>query len=144
MIPVGLILTSEIIGKEIIGETSKGIFGLLTGINEFNIPYINIFLEDLDIYKIVELVESLFNEMNNEHHTIEHIPAQILAYKNLHEINLKIKKELGILKENIELSKDYWFKYFRTPPYHDNLENLRRYKKILDSRLDIVLRLQNC
>lgn len=144
MIPVGLILTSEIIGKEIIGETSKGIFGLLTGINEFNIPYINIFLEDLDIYKIVELVESLFNEMNNEHHTIEHIPAQILAYKNLHEINLKIKKELEILKENIELSKDYWFKYFRTPPYHDNLENLRRYKRILDSRLDIVLRLQNC
>ena len=144
MIPVGLILTSEIIGKEIIGETSKGIFGLLTGINEFNIPYINTFLEDLDIYKIVELVESLFNEMNNEHHTIEHIPAQILAYKNLHEINLKIKKELEILKENIELSKDYWFKFFRTPPYHDNLENLKRYKKILDSRLDIVLRLQNC
>ncbi len=144
MIPVGLIFTSEIIGKEIIGETSKGIFGLLTGINEFNIPYINTILEELDIYKIVEIVESLFTKANDEHHTLELIPAQLLAYKNLHEINIKIKDELEVLKTNIELSKDYWFKSFRTPPYHENLENLKRYKKILDSRLDLVFRLQNC
>ena len=144
MIPVGLIFTSEIIGKEIIGETSKGIFGLLTGINEFNIPYINTILEELDIYKIVEIVESLFTKANDEHHTLELIPAQLLAYKNLHEINIKIKDELEVLKTNIELSKDYWFKSFRTPPYHENLENLKRYKKILDSRLDLVFKLQNC
>ena len=144
MIPVGLIFTSEIIGKEIIGETSKGIFGLLTGINEFNIPYINTILEELDIYKIVEIVESLFTKANDEHHTLELIPAQLLAYKNLHEINIKIKDELEVLKTNIELSKDYWSKSFRTPPYHENLENLKRYKKILDSRLDLVFRLQNC
>ena len=144
MIPVGLIFTSEIIGKEIIGETSKGIFGLLTGINEFNIPYINTILEELDIYKIVEIVESLFTKANDEHHTLELIPAQLLAYKNLHDINIKIKNELEVLKTNIELSKDYWFKSFRTPPYHENLENLKRYKKILDSRLDLVFRLQNC
>ena len=104
MIPVGLIFTSEIIGKEIIGETSKGIFGLLTGINEFNIPYINTILEELDIYKIVEIVESLFTKANDEHHTLELIPAQLLAYKNLHDINVKIKNELGVLKTNIELS----------------------------------------
>ena len=42
MLPVtGLLITSEIIGKEIIGETSKGIFSLLSGISEFDIPYIN-------------------------------------------------------------------------------------------------------
>ena len=143
MLPVGLIFTSEIIGKEIIGETSKGIFGLLTGINEFNIPYINTLLEELDIYKIVEIVESLFDQINKTNHTIEYIPAQLMAYKNLHEINVKIKNELEEIKKNIELSKDYWFKSFRTPPYHENLENLKRYKKILDSRLELVFRLQN-
>lgn len=143
MLPVGLIFTSEIIGKEIIGETSKGIFGLLTGINEFNIPHVNTILEELDIYKIVEIVESLFEEINKGQHTIEYIPAQIMAYKNLHEINVKIKEELESLKENIELSKQYWFTYFRTAPYHGNLINLKRFKKILDSRLELVFRLQN-
>lgn len=143
MIPVGLIFTSEIIGKEIIGETSKGIFGLLTGINEFNIPHVNKILENLDIYKIVEIVESLFEEVSKEHHTIEYIPAQILAYKNLHEINVKIKDELEELKKNIEVAKEYWFTYFRRAPYHDNIENLKMFKKILDQRLDLVLKLRN-
>ena len=81
--------------------------------------------------------------MNKSHHTIEYIPAQLMAYKNLHEINVKIKEELEGLKENIELSKEYWFTYFRTAPYHENLVNLKRYKKILDSRLELVFRLQN-
>lgn len=144
MLPIGIIFTSEILGKEIIGETSKGIFGLLSGINEFNIPYINTILEELDIYKIVEIVESLFNDTNKEHNSFDFIPAQLLAYKNLHDINIKIKSELELLKKNIELSKDYWLKSFRTPPYHENLENLKRYKKILDSRLELVFRLQNC
>ena len=55
-------ITSEIIGKEIIGETSRGIFGLLSGISEFDIPYINMIFEDLDIMKTIELVESLFQK----------------------------------------------------------------------------------
>ena len=142
MLPVaGLVFTSEIIGKELIGETSKGIFGLLSGINEFNIPYINQLLEDLDIMKTIELVESLFHERTKNEHIIQLTQSQILAFNNLHEINIKIQNELELIKKKIEESKDYWFKYFRTAPYHENLENLKRYKKILDSRLDIVLKL---
>tara|TARA_B100000795_G_C22799143_1_gene440890 strand:- start:260 stop:694 length:435 start_codon:yes stop_codon:yes gene_type:complete len=142
MLPiVGLAFTTEIIGKEIIGETSKGIFGLLLGINEFNIPYINLLLEDLDILKIIELVESLFREKTSFESMIFLSPAQILAYNNLHDINLKIKNELEIITTKIEESKNWWFKYFRTAPYHYNLENLKRYKKILDRRFDIVLKL---
>ena len=142
MIPIaGLVFTSEILGKEIIGETSKGIFGLLSGINEFNIPYINLLLEDLDILKIIELVESLFEEKTSSESMKFLSPSQILAYNNLHDINLKIKDELEIIKTKIEDSKNWWFKFFRKAPYHSNLENLKRYKKILDSRLDIVLKL---
>ena len=142
MLPVaGLVFTSEIIGKELIGETSKGIFGLLSGINEFNIPYINQLLEDLDIMKTIELVESLFHERTKNEHIIQLTQSQILAFNNLHEINIKIQNELELIKKKIEESKDYWFKYFRTAPYHENLDNLKRYKKILDSRLDIVLKL---
>lgn len=142
MLPLaGLVFTSEIIGKELIGETSKGIFGLLSGINEFNIPYINQLLEDLDIMKTIQLVESLFHERTNNEHIIQLTQSQILAFNNLHEINIKIQNELELIKKKIEESKDYWFKYFRTAPYHENLDNLKRYKKILDSRLDIVLKL---
>lgn len=142
MLPVaGLMITSEIIGKEIIGETSKGIFGLLSGISEFDIPYINTIFEDLDILKTIELVESLFKEKTENQNTIMLSHSQILALNNLHDINTKIKNELELIKKGIEDSKDLWFKYFRTAPYHKNLENLKRYKKILDSRFDIALKI---
>ena len=142
MLPVaGLMITSEIIGKEIIGETSKGIFGLLSGISEFDIPYINTIFEDLDILKTIELVESLFKEKTENQNTIMLSHSQILALNNLHDINTKIKDELELIKKGIEESKDLWFKYFRTAPYHKNLENLKRYKKILDSRFDIALKI---
>ena len=142
MLPVaGLMITSEIIGKEIIGETSKGIFGLLSGISEFDIPYINTIFEDLDILKTIELVESLFREKTENQNTIMLSHSQILALNNLHDINTKIKTELELIKKGIEESKDLWFKYFRTAPYHKNLENLKRYKKILDSRFDIALKI---
>ena len=142
MIPVaGLMITSEIIGKEIIGETSKGIFSLLTGISEFDIPYINTILEDLDIMKTIELVESLFHEKTENQNVIMLSKSQILALNNLHDINTKINNELQEIKKGIEDSKDYWFKYLRTAPYHKNLENLKRFKKILDSRLDLALKI---
>ena len=142
MLPVaGLMITSEILGKEIIGETSKGIFGLLSGISEFDIPYINMIFEDLDIMKTIELVESLFHEKTENENVIMLSQSQILALNNLHDINKKIKNELELVKKGIEESKDYWFKSFRTAPYHKNLDNLKRYKKILDSRLDLALRI---
>jgi hypothetical protein len=142
MLPVaGLMLTSEIIGKEIIGETSKGIFGLLSGISEFDIPYINTIFEDLDIMKTIELVESLFKEKTENQNMIMLTSTQILALNNLHDISTKIQKELELIKKGIEESKNYWFKFFRTAPYHQNLENLKRYKRILDSRLDLALKI---
>tara|TARA_Y100000389_G_C17296544_1_gene430772 strand:+ start:301 stop:732 length:432 start_codon:yes stop_codon:yes gene_type:complete len=142
MLPVaGLMLTSEIIGKEIIGETSKGIFGLLSGISEFDIPYINTIFEDLDIMKTIELVESLFKEKTENQNMIMLTSTQILALNNLHDISTKIQKELVLIKKGIEESKNYWFKFFRTAPYHQNLENLKRYKRILDSRLDLALKI---
>ena len=142
MLPVaGIVFTSEIIGKEIIGETSKGIFGLLSGISEFDIPYINTIFEDLDIMKTIELVESLFKEKTESQNMIMLTDTQILALNNLHDISTKIKKELELIKSGIEESKNYWFKFFRTAPYHQNLENLKRYKRILDSRLDIALKI---
>ena len=142
MLPVaGIIFTTEIIGKEIIGETSKGIFGLLSGISEFDIPYINTIFEDLDIMKTIELVESLFKEKTESQNMIMLTDTQILSLNNLHDISTKIKKELELIKSGIEESKNYWFKFFRTAPYHQNLENLKRYKRILDSRLNIALKI---
>ena len=142
MLPVaGIVFTSEIIGREIIGETYKGIFGLLSGISEFDIPYINTIFEDLDIMKTIELVESLFKEKTESQNMIMLTDTQILALNNLHDISTKIKKELELIKNGIEESKNYWFKFFRSAPYHQNLENLKRYKRILDSRLDIALKI---
>ena len=142
MLPVaGIIFTTEIIGKEIIGETSKGIFGLLSGISEFDIPYINTIFEDLDIMKTIELVESLFKEKTESQNMIMLTDTQILSLNNLHDISTKIKKELELIKSGIEESKNYWFKFLRTAPYHQNLENLKRYKRILDSRLNIALKI---
>ena len=142
MLPIAtLVFTGEIFKKEIICETSRGILGLLSGISEFNIPYITQLLEDLDIIKTIELVESIFNDNTSHDKLILLSPSQILSLNNLHEINLKIEKELKEIKTKVDESKNYWFKYLRTAPYHNNLENLKRFKNILDSRLDIALKL---
>ena len=85
-IQLGFFFISELIGKEIISDTYKSINNSVTSIREFNEVSVNIILEELDILKKIEIVNSLFNEIEGIGNK-----TKILALNNLHEISDKIK-----------------------------------------------------
>jgi len=135
-LPIGSFFISELIGKEVILETYHGINSSLSSIQSFNLESVNLVLERLDIAKKIEIVNSLFEDRDDVlDKTI------VLALNNLHEISEKIEKELVEIKKDIEYSKTLYFSYLRSKPYFEKLKNLECHSSILDSRLDLFLRL---
>ena len=135
-IPIGSLFISELIGKEVISDTYKNINSSLTNIESFNEENVNQVIEELDINKKIGIVNSLFE--NIEH---EHDKTKILALNNLHDISNKIERELDEIHKDLEYTKTIYFSYFRSKPYFQKLKKLKVHSKILDNRLDIVLKL---
>ena len=51
----------EIIGKEIIIESTKAVLGLVTDLEDHEDPYVNRVIEDLDIHVTISTIESLID-----------------------------------------------------------------------------------
>ena len=136
-LPIGSLFITELIGKEVITDTMKGINSSLSSIQSFNLENVNIVLEQLDISKKIEIVNSLFESIE-----CEMDKTKILALNNLHEISEKIEKELVEIKKDIEYTSTIHFSYFRSKPYFDKLKRLEKHSFILDNRLDLFLRLK--
>tara|TARA_Y200000002_G_C22589983_1_gene624775 strand:+ start:607 stop:1038 length:432 start_codon:yes stop_codon:yes gene_type:complete len=135
----GMILTSDVVSREVISGTTGTIYRLLSGISEFDLEHVNQLLEELDLNKKIEIVESLFD--NNRYEPTK--KTFNIALNNLHEISEKISLELKEIKKDIEYTKTLYFKQFRSHKYMKNLENLKKHSKILDNRLDLVIKLSD-
>lgn len=136
VLPLSSFFISELISKEVILETYHGINSSLSTIKSFNLENVNLVLERLDISKKIEIVNSLFDEREDVlDKTI------VLALNNLHEISEKIEKELEEIKKDIEFSKSLYFSYLRSKPYFEKLKKLECHSSILNSRMDLFLRL---
>ena len=133
----GILLSGDIVSKEIVSTTVSNIYKTITGISEYNLEHINELLEELDLYKKIEIVESIFenNKLDISKKTYN------IALNNLHEISEKISNELETLKNDIEHYKTLYLKNFRNHNYVKILQNLKRHSKILDNRLDLLLKL---
>ena len=136
MIPVGLIFTSELIGKEVLGETSKSIYNSISNISNFNETFLIKTIEELDLLKKIEIVNSLYdNSSDLKNKTI------ILALNNVHDISVKIENELKDIEKDIEYFKTLYFQYIRGLPYMEKINNLKKHSKILDDRLNLLIQL---
>lgn len=133
----GMILTTDVVSREVISTTTSSIYNLLSGINAFDLQHVNQLLEELDLNKKVEIVESLFD--NNKFDLLR--KTYNIALNNLHEISEKISLELKEIKKDLEYSETLYFKSFRNHKYLKSLENLKKHSKILDDRLDLVIKL---
>ncbi len=133
----GILLTSEIVSKDIISGTSLKIYNSLSGISEFDLEHVNQLLEEFDLFKKIEIVESLFE--NNKYDISK--KTYNIALNNLHEISEKISKELEDIHKDIEYTKTLYFRIFRTHKYMKHLDNLKKFSNILDKRLELVVRL---
>ena len=131
-------ITTDLISSEIIRDTSKKIYSSIGGIYNYNVPHVNKLIEKLDIQMKIEIVKSLF-ETNNNSSKLNN--TLVIALNNLQNISKTIEKELKEIEEQVEYSKTIYFAYFRECPYAQNLENLITHSKILDNRLDLVIKL---
>ena len=66
-LPIGSLFISELIGKEMITETYKSINSSIYNIQSFDIELVNQILEELDILKKIEIVNSLFENLETLH-----------------------------------------------------------------------------
>ena len=137
-LPLGSLFLGELIGKEVIIDTYHGVNASMSSIKSFNMESVNTLLEHLDISKKIEIINSLFIE--NE---LETNKTKVLALNNLHEIVEEINKELDEIKKDLEYCKTIYFSYFRSKPYFDKLKKLENHTKLLDSRLDLYLKISS-
>lgn len=137
MLPLGSLFLTELIGKEMISDSYKNINSSIYNIRSFDIEYVNHVLEDLDILKKIEIVNSLFENIE-----IEHNKTKVIALNSLHDIADKIQKELTEIKKDIEYTKTIYFSYFRSKPYFEKLNKLKNHSKILDQRMNLVLQIK--
>ena len=138
----------EIIGKEIIIESTKKVLGILTDLEDHEDPYVNRTIEELDINNKISIIKSLINSRsltrieNNtkETNSINFKMSTInLCIKNLNKIIEKISLELENIKKLVPLHKLKWFHSWREPEYYKNLDELKKYNNIMDGRLKLFL-----
>ena len=119
-----------------ITETYKSINSSIYNIQSFDIELVNQILEELDILKKIEIVNSLFENLETLHDK-----TKVMALNNLHDIAEKIQQELKDIHKDIEYTKTIYLAYFRSKPYFEKLKKLKNHSRILDQRLDLVLKL---
>ena len=133
----GFIYTAvHLVSTEVVSNTMKNIHEAINGIHNNDVPHIIELLEKLDLKKKIEITQSLFKENKNvKNDTLK------IALNNLHEITIKIKKELEEINYDIEYSKTLYFQSFRTMPYVEKLDKLKNHNDLLDNRLDLTIKL---
>ena len=132
-------ITTDLIGHEIIKDTAKNIYNLITNINNNNVKYVNDIIDDLDIVKNIEIVDSLFQHNKS----ISLTSPQKIALNNLHDISVIIKKELHDINDDLKYLQTIYFSYLRQSPYKNKLINLQKHSTKLNKRLDLVIKLLN-
>ena len=136
-------LITNLIGKELIGQaihdSTKGIYGNLSTLmnDEFTFKAL---LEAIDIVSKIDIVNSFMSVLDSKKNMSD-VLHKALNY--LHEITEKINKEISDIKKEIEIHKTLWFHNLRTPSYKVKIDNLVKHTKILDTRLDLIIKLIN-
>lgn len=93
-------------------------------------------LETLDIFATLNVIESLMRNINYNNPTIE------ICINNLKEIINKILIEVDTLHTMTNYNKSLWFfQSWRSYDYNNNFKNLSTYKKVLDNRLDLFIKM---
>jgi len=97
-------------------------------------------LAELDLEADLQVIMALINETElseKEENVADVVDIALFNVKQKIEI---IKKELETIQKIEDSHKNSYFAYYRTPPFYQNLDNLTRHKKILDRRVDFLIK----
>ena len=122
-----------------INDTSTLLLSMIkTVVNEY-IDFKNT-IEKIDLNTKLTIIENFMNIIPKEYENIKCVSTSL---NSLHEIVIKLHDELAKINYIIEQHKLKWFNYYRKPDYDIELDNIKKYKLIMDDRFDTLLKLIN-
>ena len=130
------LLTNGIVGVAI-HDTS----GLLLGLVKNAIvdhPDIKNTTDKIDLHNKLMIIDNFMKIIPN---SLEKNECILSSLNSIHDIIMQIQNELAIINKTIETHSEKYFYYFRKHDYYEQLDNIVNYKKILDERFDILLKL---
>jgi len=136
-------IIGSLLGKEVIcqtiSNTTKSAYNGISGLMINNDFIFKNILEQLDICEKVGLINTLMKQLDNKDisDTIN------LSLHGLHNIIDKINKEIDLINLQIKEHKLKWLSSLRGAEYTKTVNKLVIHKKIMDERLDILLKLLN-
>ena len=98
-------------------------------------------LEEPEELEELEELDDPINQIGSSKHC-SRSPIQI-CFKNVSEMISLIKVELENIQEEIKNHQNKWFASWRTPDYEEHIHNLKNHKKILDKRVNLLIKILN-
>lgn len=97
-------------------------------------------IEKIDLHTKLNVIENFMNIIPKQYENIKCVSTSL---NSLHEIVVKLHDELGHINNIMEEHNLKYFSYWRTPVYQTELDNIVKYKLILDDRFETLLKLIN-
>ena len=122
-------------------------------------PHLQNVLLELDLKADLQVIEALLMQIKDEEFKgldQQHIHLKkssekdgkkelktpiSICLKNVSEMVGLIKNELENIKEEIKDHEQKWLANWRTPPYEPHLRKLAKHKKILDKRMELLIKI---
>tara|TARA_B100001564_G_scaffold358441_1_gene377118 strand:- start:4770 stop:5228 length:459 start_codon:yes stop_codon:yes gene_type:complete len=120
-----------------INDTSYLLLGLVKNVIVEH-PDIKKTTDRIDLYSKLMIIDNFMKIIPND---LENNKCISTSLQSIHDIILQIQNELELINNIIETHSQKYFYYFRKHDYYVQLENIVNYKKILDERFDILLKL---
>ena len=130
------LLTNGIIGLAI-NDTSYLLLGLVKDVIVEH-PDIKKTTDNIDLYNKLMIIDNFIKNIPN---CLEENKCIALCLNSIHDMIVQINNELALINKIIEDHNYKYFYYFRKYDYYNQLKNITSYKKILDERFDILLKL---
>tara|TARA_Y100000591_G_C21775457_1_gene668032 strand:- start:597 stop:1055 length:459 start_codon:yes stop_codon:yes gene_type:complete len=130
------LLTNGVVSMAI-NDTSYLLLGLVKNVIVEH-PDIKKTTDKIDLYNKLMIIDNFMKIIPNE---LEDNKCISTCLTSIHDIIVQIQNELAIINKIIEDHTEKYFYYFRKHDYYVQLDNIVNYKKILDERFDILLKL---
>lgn len=140
---IGSEIISVLIGRQIvtqaISDASNSIYNSITGI-VFYSEDVNLILSELDLGSKLQVLEELLKNLTNYKKKNSIID---ISLEHLHDMMLKIKRDINIISDKLEQHKNKWFNSYRKVNCKKELLQLKKHSRILNERLELFFKAFN-
>ena len=138
--PINLFLAGEVISsvitKDIISDSTDSLYNTLKTLFDYDCHILKQKLSEFDLEVKIEVINSYLDKIS-----VTEDKSTQTCLKYIKQIIEKINSELQNIQKIIDEHKTKWFYNWRTANYYNNLNDLTIYVGILNSRLDLLFKI---